>query len=51
LFQKLSAAIRALISPMRFCAVGTSKKPPQVREFAGRRRDFRFNRFKHDAVE
>jgi hypothetical protein len=30
LFQKFSAVIRALISPMRFCAPGTSKKPPQM---------------------
>ena len=30
LFQKLSAAIRALISPKRLCAPGTSKKPPQM---------------------
>jgi hypothetical protein len=30
LFQKVSPAIRALISPSRFCALGTSKKPPQM---------------------
>src|SRR5271169_3095324 len=36
LFQKFSAAIRALTSPRRFCAPGTSKKPPQMRKFVGR---------------
>ena len=35
LFQKFSAAIRALISPRRFCAPGTSKKPPQMGQFLG----------------
>src|SRR5260370_37620546 len=30
LVQKLSAAIKALSSPRRFCAPGTSKKPPQM---------------------
>src|ERR1039457_5179044 len=33
LFQKLSAAISALISASRFCNAATSKKPPQVRKF------------------
>jgi hypothetical protein len=36
LFQKFSAAIRALTSPRRFCAPGTSKKPPQMGKFVGR---------------
>jgi hypothetical protein len=41
LFQKVSPDIRAVNSVIRFCAPGTSKKPPQVREFLGRRRNFR----------
>jgi hypothetical protein len=47
LFQKWSAAMSELSSPRRFCAAGTSKKPPQVRKFIRGRRDFRFNRFEH----
>jgi len=33
LFQKLSWAIRASSSVRRFCTLGTSKKPPQMRKF------------------
>jgi hypothetical protein len=51
LFQKLSAAMSELSSPSRFCVAGTSKKPPQMREFPGGSGNFRFDRFKHDATE
>ena len=37
----------ALSSPRRFWVAGTSKKPPQMRQFPGGGRDFRFNRFEH----
>jgi hypothetical protein len=47
LFQKLSAAISELISLRRFCAPGTSKKPPQVREFVGGGGDLSGNRVEH----
>jgi hypothetical protein len=47
LFQKLSAAMSELSSPMRFCAAGTSKKPPQMREFPSDVGNFCFNRFEH----
>src|SRR6185312_14374905 len=47
LFQKVSPAIREFSSPSRFCALGTSKKPPQVREFLSRRRNFRFDGVEH----
>jgi hypothetical protein len=47
LFQKLSAAMSELSSPRRFCAAGTSKKPPQMRKFIRGRRNFRFNHFEH----
>jgi hypothetical protein len=40
-----------LSSPRRFCVAGTSKKPPQVREFPGGSGNFRFNRFKHGGGE
>jgi hypothetical protein len=43
----LSAAISELISLRRFCAPGTSKKPPQVREFVGGGGDLSGNRFEH----
>jgi len=36
-----------LSSPRRFCALGTSKKPPQVREFLGGGGNFGFDRFEH----
>jgi hypothetical protein len=51
LFQKLSAAINALSSPRRFCVADTSKKPPQVREFSGRRQNSRLNRVEHGEGE
>jgi hypothetical protein len=47
LFQKVSPAIKAFSSPMRFCAPGTSKKPPQMSEFFSRRRDFRRDSIEH----
>src|SRR5208283_5221711 len=47
LFQKLSAAMSALSSPRRFCALGTSKKPPQMREFPGGVGNVGFDRFEH----
>src|SRR5436190_15958828 len=47
LFQKLSAAISALISPRRFWACGTSKKPPQVRKLVRRGGQFSFNHVEH----
>jgi len=43
----LSAAISELISLRRFCAPGTSKKPPQVREFVGGGGDLSGNRVEH----
>ena len=49
LFQKVSAAIKALISPRRFCAPGTSKKPPHVRQLVPGGCQFRFNRVEHPA--
>jgi hypothetical protein len=36
---------------MRFCAAGTSKKPPQMREFPGGGGNFCCNRFKHGGGE
>ena len=47
LFQKFSAAIRALISPRRFCAPGTSKKPPQMGQFIRRGGQLGCNIVKH----
>ena len=47
LFQKLSAAIRALSSPSRLCAPGTSKKPPQVGELLRGGVQLGFDDFKH----
>src|SRR6185437_5444392 len=47
LFQNVSPAIRAFSSPRRFCAPGTSKKPPQVRQFLRRCRNFRRDGVKH----
>src|SRR5579872_7289987 len=49
LSQKPSAAIKTLSSARRFCAPGTSKKPPQVGEFIGRGRYFSSNGVKHRA--
>src|SRR4051812_33019360 len=49
LFQKLSAAIRELISPRRFWAWGTSKKPPQMAKFVGCGGQFSFNGIEHCA--
>jgi len=40
-----------LSSPRRFCVAGTSKKPPQMREFPGGGGNFRFNRFEHGGGE
>src|SRR5213593_4674957 len=47
LFQKLSAAIRALTSPRRFWAPATSKKPPQMGQFIGGGRQLGSNGVKH----
>jgi hypothetical protein len=41
----------ALSSPRRFCVVGTSKKPPQMRELPGDGGDVGLNRFKHGGGE
>src|SRR6266404_4458652 len=49
LFQKLSAAIKALISPRRLWAEGTSKKPPQMGQFIGGGGQLGCNRVKHQA--
>jgi hypothetical protein len=40
-----------LSSPRRFCAAGTSKKPPQMREFPGGVGNVGFDRFKHGREE
>src|SRR6476620_2460707 len=47
LFQKLSPAIKASNSPRRFCAPGTSKKPPQVGGFLRGGSDLSFSNFEH----
>src|SRR5882757_8977220 len=47
LFQKFSSAINEFSSPKRFCNAGTSKKPPQVREFLGGGRQSWGDHFKH----
>src|ERR1700720_3512794 len=47
LFQKLSAAMRASSSFRRFCAAGTSKKPPQVVQLVGGGRQFGCNGVEH----
>src|SRR5262245_61316019 len=49
LFQKLSAAIRSLSSPRRFCAPGTSKKPPQMSKLICGSRQFSSDRIEHGA--
>jgi hypothetical protein len=40
-----------LSSPRRFCVAGTSKKPPQMREFPGGGGNINFNRFEHGGGE
>jgi hypothetical protein len=40
-----------LSSPRRFCVAGTSKKPPQMREFPGDGGNVGFDRFKHGGGE
>jgi hypothetical protein len=40
-----------LSSPRRFCVAGTSKKPPQMREFPGDGGNVCFNRFEHGGGE
>src|SRR5262245_31174009 len=47
LFQKVSADMRLVISPSRFCNWGTSKKPPQVGKFPGGGFQLCGNRFEH----
>src|SRR6185436_8945234 len=47
LFQKLSPAIKASNSPRRFCAPGTSKKPPQMGGFLRSGSDLSFSNFEH----
>src|SRR5262249_3100278 len=49
LFQNFSAAIKALSSAMRFWALGTSKKPPQMSELIRGRNQFGSSRIKHCA--
>ena len=44
-------AISASISPRRCCAPGTSKKPPQVREFLGGDGHLGFDGVEHSAAE
>src|SRR5471032_2083242 len=48
LFQKFSSAISEFSSPERFCNAGTSKKPPQVREFLGGGRQLWSDQFEHN---
>ncbi len=51
LFQKFSADIWAFISLRRFCALAMSKKPPQMREFLGRRGNFCRDGVEHGAED
>src|SRR5437016_5426737 len=47
LFQKVSWVIRTSSSASRFCVLGTSKKPPQMGEFASRGGQLFLDDFKH----
>src|SRR4051812_31106298 len=47
LFQNFSSAIKESISPRRFCALATSKKPPEMGKLLGGGIELTFDDFKH----